>query len=362
MTTTWWDRRVRAILENWYGGEEQGHAIADLLWGRRQPLGPAPGHVPAQRPPDADHVRGDRCSTRRSATSATLRGGRLHRLPRLPAVRSRRRDGRSATGSPTPPSATAAAAARTGASVRRRRERQARPLTNTGCRAGTAIPQVYVGPLPTRAVDTPARGARRLGARDARPGRVGGSPSRWTRRPLSYWDVGSHGWGHAQRPRAGPRRAVLGEPGAAGRDHHRVTDRGAPARRGRRSRHAWASARRVERRALSPALAGMPRLRAAADTSSRRAWWPGTARLPGSRADADAQQPSLSIGIGAAPREPRRPRPPGSAARGVGRGSPPRRPASAGDRARRSTRRADTHAWRERRPRRAGAQRSVTQW
>ena len=43
-----WAARVPAILEAWYPGSAGGEAIANLLFGTRQPVGPFARDLPAQ--------------------------------------------------------------------------------------------------------------------------------------------------------------------------------------------------------------------------------------------------------------------------------------------------------------------------
>ena len=87
VTTAEWDRRVPAILENWFGGEEQGHAIADVLWGDVNPSGSLPVTFPRSDQPDADHLPRRPAAIPRGQRPDAVPGGRIHRLPRLPEVR-----------------------------------------------------------------------------------------------------------------------------------------------------------------------------------------------------------------------------------------------------------------------------------
>jgi len=200
VATTSWDRRVRAILENWYGGEEQGHAIADLLWGDASPSGRLPVTFPrsdrqtpitfrgdpVQYPEVGDHTRYD------EGVFIGYRGHQRFGIPtRWPfghglTYTAFRYSGLRLPKTPVDPATGAATASFT--------------LTNTGPRRGTEIAQVYAGPLPTRAVDTPARalagwarvtlepGASRRATGSGRPGscracRTWPARRRWRPRP-----------------------------------------------------------------------------------------------------------------------------------------------------------------------------------
>ncbi|MFI5428617.1 glycoside hydrolase family 3 protein [Aeromicrobium sp. UC242_57] len=45
-TTSGWSRRTKGIVQAWYPGQEQGHAIADVLWGDVNPSGKLPATLP----------------------------------------------------------------------------------------------------------------------------------------------------------------------------------------------------------------------------------------------------------------------------------------------------------------------------
>ena len=73
-----WSDRIPAMLHAWYGGSEGGTALADVLFGRVNPSGKAPGHVL----PATDRLRRDcrRRISRRWAERA-LQRGHLRWLP-----------------------------------------------------------------------------------------------------------------------------------------------------------------------------------------------------------------------------------------------------------------------------------------
>jgi beta-glucosidase len=84
-----WLKRVAGVVEAWYPGQENGKAIAAVLFGDVNPSGRLPITFPAST---ASRITTRAC---RSATAGTTRGTRLRCSP-------------SDTASPTPPSATAA--------------------------------------------------------------------------------------------------------------------------------------------------------------------------------------------------------------------------------------------------------------
>jgi beta-glucosidase len=67
-------------------------------------------------------------------------------------------------------------------------------ITNTGNRRGTEIAQVYVGRLPTRAVDTPVRQLAGWARATLDPGASERVTVTLDKRAFSYWDVATHGW------------------------------------------------------------------------------------------------------------------------------------------------------------------------
>jgi beta-glucosidase len=181
--TTNWEQDVRAILQAWYPGQEQGNAVADLVFGDVNPSGKLPATVPAdesQVPPiELDDVNehpedifvGYRGFQQRGDTPAYPFG---HGLSYTTFAYRRLRIDDGATPQGDIP-------------VRFR-------LRNTGNRAGTEVAQVYIGRLPTRSVATPPRqlaGFARVSlAAKARQDVSVTIP----RRSLSYWDTGAQHW------------------------------------------------------------------------------------------------------------------------------------------------------------------------
>ena len=178
--TSTWDDATQAIMQAWYPGQEQGAALADLLFGDVSPSGKLSATVPAdesQVPPiETDDVVdfdegvfvGYRGFEQRGLTPAYPFGYGLS-YARFAYRRLRLRGG---TGD-----ATATFTVR-----------------NASRRAATEVAQVYVGRLPTRFVATPPRqlaGFTRIPLAPRASARVTVTIPRSS---LSYWDSGSQHW------------------------------------------------------------------------------------------------------------------------------------------------------------------------
>lgn len=174
-----WSRDVEGILQAWYPGQEQGNAIADVLWGDVNPSGRLPATVPRLAsqvmPTPSGVVR---------YTEGVMIGYRgylaNHERPKYPfghglSYTKYRYDGLRVTPKP-----------HRGAVVRLR-------VTNVGGRAGIAVPQVYVGKLPT-ALETPPR---QLGGYDTvrlARGQTKSVRIVVPRESFSFWDTAADRW------------------------------------------------------------------------------------------------------------------------------------------------------------------------
>jgi len=183
--TSTWEEDVPAILQAWFPGQEQGNAIADIVFGDVNPSGKLPATVPAdesQIPPiDLDQVAehdegifvGYRGFQQRGDTPSYPFGFGLSysefRYSRLQVD----------DGNRTEPQGDITVSFR---------------LRNASNRAGAEAAQVYIGRLPTRFVATPPRQLAgfekvRLAPRQRRRVTI-----TIPRRSLSYWDTGSQHW------------------------------------------------------------------------------------------------------------------------------------------------------------------------
>jgi len=183
--TSNWEEGVPAILQAWYPGQEQGNAIADIVFGDVNPSGKLPATVPSderQVPPiDLDQVAehdegifvGYRGFQQRGDVPSYPFGHGLS----YSTFRYRRLvvdDGRRGT-----PQGDVTVSF---------------DLRNRSNRAGAEVAQVYIGRLPTRFVATPPRQLAgfekvRLEPRERRRVTI-----TVPRRSLSYWDTGAQHW------------------------------------------------------------------------------------------------------------------------------------------------------------------------
>jgi beta-glucosidase len=183
--TSNWEEDVRSILQAWYPGQEQGNAIADLVFGDVNPSGKLPATVPVderQVPPiDLDQVAehpegifvGYRGFQQRGETPSYPFGHGLS----YSTFRYRRLRVNNAPGSQPQGDITVTF-----------------DLRNRSSRAGAEVAQVYIGRLPTRSVASPPRqlaGFEKvfLQGRERRRLTV-----TIPRRSLSYWDTGAQHW------------------------------------------------------------------------------------------------------------------------------------------------------------------------
>lgn len=181
-TTEDWSRRVRGIVQAWYPGQEQGHAIADVLWGDVNPSGKLPATLPRserQVPTTPEGV-----AEFRESIFVGYRGFLENRIrPSYPFgfglsytdFRYRNLDTSSGNGRGSRVSATFT-------------------VRNTGGRRGSEIAQVYVGRLPADDVPTPPRQLAGFVKVDLDPGESRRVTVKIPKQALSYWDTDSDQW------------------------------------------------------------------------------------------------------------------------------------------------------------------------
>jgi beta-glucosidase len=190
--TNEWEGGVPAILHAWYGGQEQGNAIASILFGDVNPSGrlpitipvdeaSTPVSAPAQYPGDGLDQSfsegifvGYRGYERFDIEPQYAFGhGLSYTSYEYSRLRVRSDDAEAAGGD--------------GYSIDVRVE-------NTGGVAGTETVQVYAGPLPTDAVETAAKSLAGWAQVDLQPGERKRVQVSLDPESFSYWDVDADEW------------------------------------------------------------------------------------------------------------------------------------------------------------------------
>lgn len=175
-----WIGRVEGAVQAWYPGQEQGRAIADVLFGRVNPSGHLPATIvrgerqvpgtPTGRAVFREGVRVGYRGFSRSEVSFPFGHGLSYTRFGYDRLRARVTKGD-----------------RTALVVSVR-------VTNRGGRAGADVPQVYVGRLPTRKVRTPARQLAGFARVELRPGQSRRVTIRVPREAFSFWDSARDRW------------------------------------------------------------------------------------------------------------------------------------------------------------------------
>jgi beta-glucosidase len=183
--TSTWEQRVPAILQAWYPGQEQGDAIADVLFGDTNPS----GHLVATVPADESQVPAIATGDTAPHTEGVFVGYRgLQQRGETPSYpfgfglsysTFRFRRLRVDDGQRGQPQGDITVSFR---------------LRNRSNRIGAEVAQAYIGRLPTRFVSTPPRqlaGFARvtLAAHEAQDVTI-----TIPRRSLSYWDTEAQHW------------------------------------------------------------------------------------------------------------------------------------------------------------------------
>lgn len=192
--TSDWDGAVPAVLHNWYGGQEQGNAIARILFGDINPSGRLPVTIPVDEdstpvssPEQYPGVGLDQqfsegifvgyrgyeelgiepsYSFGHGLSYTTFDYGRLS--TKVNDHRGKKKDGKELQ-----------------VSVR---------VRNTGAVTGTETVQVYVGELPTRRVDTAPKALAGWDQVTLRPGERKTVTVTLDPKSFAYWDVDRDRW------------------------------------------------------------------------------------------------------------------------------------------------------------------------
>jgi len=185
--TSTWDRKVAGIVDAFYGGQNQGAAIARILFGDVNPSGKLPVTIPTSDAATPLTTTGQFPGVGLDTfyTEGVYVGYRgydeLNIQPDyefgfgLSYTKFRVSDLRAevTNGSEIEASVT---------------------VTNTGKVAGAEVVQAYIGELPTTVVDTPQRQLAGWAKVDLQPGRSKTVAISLDKRMLSYWDSYSNEW------------------------------------------------------------------------------------------------------------------------------------------------------------------------
>jgi beta-glucosidase len=177
-----WAGKVPAILEAWYPGEEDGNAVADVLFGKVNPSGKLPltfpvkaSDVPANTPAQYPGVNG----------TATFSEGVF--------VGYRHYDEQDIT--PLYPFGFGLSYTTFGFSHLAVHGRTVTAdVTNTGRRAGSEVAQLYVGDPSTPAVPEPPGQLAGFAKVDLAPGQTRQVTFPLTARSFAYWNTTSNAW------------------------------------------------------------------------------------------------------------------------------------------------------------------------
>jgi beta-glucosidase len=182
-----WLASVPAVLEAWYPGEEDGDAVADVLFGDAEPGGRLPvtfpareSDVPANTPAQYPGVNGT------ATYSEGVFVGYRHYddagiAPLFPfgfGLSYTTFSYRDLSVRPQPDGQVAVSA----------------DVTNTGHRAGAEVDQLYVGDPSTPGVAEPPAQLHGFARVTLRPGETRRVSFTLDRRAFAYWDAAGHGW------------------------------------------------------------------------------------------------------------------------------------------------------------------------
>lgn len=190
--TSDWDGSVPAVLHTWFGGQEQGSALAAILFGDVNPSGRLPVTIPVDEAStpvsDPSQYPGDGLDQQFSEGIFVGYRGYAERgiEPQYPFG-----FGLSYTTYAYANLRTAAVPGANGAGT----ELQATvDVRNTGTVAGTETVQVYVGNLPTRRVSSAPVALAGWGTVTLDPGQSEAVTVTLSPESLSYWDVDRDRW------------------------------------------------------------------------------------------------------------------------------------------------------------------------
>jgi beta-glucosidase len=182
-----WADDVASVLQCWFGGQEMGEALADVLVGAAEPGGRLPTTIPLRLEHSPSHANfpGENGELRYGEGVFMGYRGYEHtdRSPRFPFGH-----GLSYTtceiGEPTLSAATHAPGAPITVSV---------PVVNTGARGGSEVVQAYVAPESTR-LARPPKELKAFAKVWLEPGECKTVDLVLDARSFAYWDPGQDDW------------------------------------------------------------------------------------------------------------------------------------------------------------------------
>lgn len=190
--TSDWDGGVPALLHAWYGGQEQGNAIAGILFGDANPSGKLPITMPVDETmtpisTPAQYPGTDKDQNLSEGIFVGYRGYEQFNIePQYPfghGLSYTTFDYADLSVEPTPTE-----------------DNQGSPVAvtltveNTGAVAGAEVVQVYVGTLPTTTVETAPKALAGWAKVMLEPGEQQEVSIALDRESLSYWDVEADRW------------------------------------------------------------------------------------------------------------------------------------------------------------------------
>ncbi|WP_269748002.1 glycoside hydrolase family 3 C-terminal domain-containing protein [Agromyces laixinhei] len=186
-TTAEWEDGVPAVLEAWYGGQNQGAALANILFGEVSPSGKLPVTFPVSgdATPISTPEQYPGIGLDSYYTEDVFVGYRGHEEFGLAPQYEFGHGLSYTTFEYSDLSVKSKGKGKVSATF---------TVTNTGDRAGAEVPQVYVGELPTDAVETAPKQLAGFTKVSLDPGQSTKVKIELERESLSYWDSYTDRW------------------------------------------------------------------------------------------------------------------------------------------------------------------------
>lgn len=178
-----WVDQAKALVQYYFSGQEGGHAIANVLFGKVNPSGKLTFTIPQKLSDSPAHALDDYNGTRMEYKEGVFVGYRWFDAkniePQFPFGH-----GLSYTTFKVGKPKLSRAEGKVVVNI---------PVTNTGKVAGAEVVQLYVAP-PKSEVERPVRELKDFGKVFLQPGETKTVKMQLTKRDLSYWDTAAHDW------------------------------------------------------------------------------------------------------------------------------------------------------------------------